>query len=185
VIAIESAFSDDGRCGHASHTLALRLGAIPRNHQYWRGDPQNVIHHARKYLVLSLIVGAAHGAGCVNESEPTEVEAEAQSELSCVAEHDGSTTCPGESFTYSLDAERQPEAAYVCPADLYFHPNNGAAGGWIESWRLCYQGGYNYQICTGGYAPVRYWNKSSCGGTIHDYYPQGWHGWAQTAGGCC
>lgn len=42
----------------------------------------------------------------------------------------------------------------------------------------------NVVICAGGYAPVRYWNPSSCGGTIHDYYPQGWHGWYETGGGC-
>jgi hypothetical protein len=39
-------------------------------------------------------------------------------------------------------------------------------------------------ICAGGNAPVRYWNPSSCGGTVQDYYPQGWHGWYETGGGC-
>lgn len=68
--------------------------------------------------------------------------------------------------------------------DIYFHPYNGAHGGWIEAWRLCYQGGGQYVICTGGYAPVRYWKPSVCGGSVQDWYPQGWHGWAQTAGGC-
>jgi hypothetical protein len=42
----------------------------------------------------------------------------------------------------------------------------------------------NFVICTGGYAPVRYFNTSCANGTIYDYYPQGMHGWAQTAGGC-
>ena len=39
-------------------------------------------------------------------------------------------------------------------------------------------------ICRGGYAPVRYYNPSTCGGSIHNWYPQGWHGWFQTGGGC-
>jgi len=36
-------------------------------------------------------------------------------------------------------------------------------------------------ICTGGYAPVHYWD--ACG-AVQDYYPQGWHGWYQTAESC-
>jgi hypothetical protein len=67
--------------------------------------------------------------------------------------------------------------------DGYFHPNNGAHGGWVESWRLCHDGGNNYRICRGGSAPARYWNPSCVNGTVHAYYPQGWHGWVQTWGG--
>jgi hypothetical protein len=75
--------------------------------------------------------------------------------------------------------------ANACGCDFYFHPNNGAHGGWIEGWRFCHVGGSTWKICTGGYAPVRYWNPSACGGTVHDWYPQGWHGWGQTASCCC
>lgn len=86
------------------------------------------------------------------------------------------------------DVNEAPEGAAEangCGCDMYFHPNNGMQGGWIEPWRLCYQGGNQYQICTGGSAPVRFWNPSACGGTIHNWYPQGWHGWVQTYGCCC
>ena len=85
------------------------------------------------------------------------------------------------------EAAEIPEGAEknACGCDMYFHPNNGAHGGWIEPWRLCHQGGNQYQICTGGWAPVRFWNPSACGGTLSNWYPQGWHGWVQTYGCCC
>lgn len=162
-----------------------------------------MIRHAWRTLALSLIAGAATLAGCVEtEDQLSEHEAALETtarEPSVSAEPDAVSVLEeidescGERVTFALtegDSESQlsrsaPETAAACPVDLYFHPNNGAHGGWIESWRLCYQGGNQYKICTGGYAPVRFWNMSSCGGTVHDFYPQGWHGWAQTGGGCC
>jgi len=81
--------------------------------------------------------------------------------------------------------------AQACGVDYYFHPNNGMHGGWINSTRLCYEG-YDsasgmskFRICTGGYAPVRFWNPESCNGTIHNWYPQGWSGLVRSGGGCC
>lgn len=62
----------------------------------------------------------------------------------------------------------------------YFHPNNGSPGGWIEAWRLCYEGGSNYRICRGGYAPIRPYNSLCGNGTVHYWYPQGWSGWVQS-----
>ena len=88
----------------------------------------------------------------------------------------------------SSEVTEAPEGAAeanACGCDMYFHPNNGAHGAWIEPWRLCYQGGNQYQICTGGWAPARFWNPSACGGSVQNWYPQGWHGWVQTYGCCC
>jgi hypothetical protein len=166
-----------------------------------------MIRHARSYLVVSVILGALPAAGCV---EPGDRSSEASSTLTSTdrvqaidpaTELEASSAVEevgqgcGRRSTFSLSADADPgtnllkdlpDAAAAClPPDIYFHPNNGAHGGWIESWRLCYQGGGTYQICTGGSAPVRFWNPSSCGGTVQDFYPQGWHGWAQTGGGCC
>jgi hypothetical protein len=162
------------------------------------------IHNARRYLALSLIVGAASFAGCIGAEEGLPEEDEFAPEPAAYDQASNPSTeleaagdeeqavgagCPKQRFTIDLT---DPEAALTsggtpsaCGVDLYFHPNNGMHGGYIESWRLCNEGGQNYRICTGGYAPVRYWNMSSCGGTIHDYYPQGWSGWAQSGGGCC
>ncbi len=44
--------------------------------------------------------------------------------------------------------------------------------------------GNNVYICRGGSAPVRYWNSLCEGGTVHAYYPQGWHGWFQSGVSC-
>lgn len=94
----------------------------------------------------------------------------------------------------SADGERpelEEREAQACGMDYYFHPSNGSHGGYINAYRLCYEGwdaGRNmgrYRICTGGSAPVRYWNPESCNGAVHNYYPQGWSGYARTAGGCC
>jgi len=144
-----------------------------------------MIHHARKVLTLSLIAGAALAAGCIGAEE----EALQEGELALESAAPEEATCPEgkERITFSLadgDSALGGEDS-ACGVDLYFHPNNGSHGGYIESWRLCNEGGSNYRICTGGYAPVRYWNMSTCGGTVHDYYPQGWSGWAQSGGGCC
>jgi len=78
-----------------------------------------------------------------------------------------------------------------CGSDYYFHPSNGSHGGWINTWRLCNDGWdagrqmWRMHICSGGTAPVRYWNPQSCGGGIHNWYPQGWYGYVRTGGGCC
>jgi len=156
-----------------------------------------VFDRARKYLVLSLVVGAASLAGCVGEEQPSgsaELEAadRAQEDLlaaergfSCTGEPDPATSCPAKGDGFRSEASEGPEASLACADDLYFHPSNGSHGGWIERWRLCNIGGSNFRICAGGSAPVRYWNPSSCGGTVQAYYPQGWSGWAQTAGACC
>lgn len=145
-----------------------------------------MFHRARTYLVLSLFLGAAQVVGCVEaEERPLGAESdvdtrEAPAEgLYCIGERDPEVSCPDE----QSDPSKGSRSSYS-GGDWYFHPNNGVRGGWIESWRLCNEGGQNYRICTGGYAPVRYWNPSSCNGTIHDYYPQGWSGWAQTLSGC-
>ena len=143
-------------------------------------------HRARTYLVLSLISGAAQMAGCVLAEEPSPeaaaalVPEEPAEGLYCIGDRDPETSCPDRP-TGALASPEESEHSFS-GADWYFHPNNGAHGGWIESWRLCSEGGQNVRICTGGYAPVRYWNPSSCGGTIQDYYPQGWSGWSQSGG---
>jgi len=36
-------------------------------------------------------------------------------------------------------------------------------------------------ICTGGDAPVHFWD--ACG-SVSDYYPQGWHGWWESGESC-
>jgi hypothetical protein len=166
-----------------------------------------MLDHARKFLMLSLVAGAVPVTACVDMDEPVEDQSaldpaerawldDSTEDLEALEAAAGETpSCPNERFTVSdvddlttatseLVAD-DPESAALCGIDIYFHPNNGSHGGWIESWRLCYRGGNTYQICTGGYAPVRFWNPWACGGTVHAYYPQGWHGWAQTAGGCC
>jgi hypothetical protein len=165
-----------------------------------------MIRHARTYLVLSLIVGATQAAGCVGAEENSSEDDSALTTADVSKENIPTVTfeaaglsepvpgahCPKKPFTLSLIGANQESSsaspvktATSCPVDLYFHPNNGVHGGWIESWRLCNQGGQDYVICTGGSAPVRYYNPSSCNGTVQDYFPQGWHGWAQTGGGCC
>lgn len=146
---------------------------------------------ARMFLLSSLALAAA----ACGEMEAAPVEGEAvaaiSEEVSCSL---GDPDAPGavevgagcgSQYLYDTKDE-DDELRVACPGpDRYFHPNNGSHGGWIEAWRLCHVGGDQYKICTGGYAPVRYWNLSSCGGTVHDYYPQGWHGWVQTSGVCC
>ena len=122
-----------------------------------------------------------------------------------MAAMDPAPSCPGKQYTFQGDDAvalmtgrrtidpgtgeiwEVPEggAEKQCGCDLYFHPNNGAHGGYIEGWRVCHVSGSTWQICTGGYAPVRFWNAASCGGTVHDWYPQGWHGWGQTVKCCC
>lgn len=158
--------------------------------------------NAHRYLALSLIVGAAGFTGCIGAEEampedeaalePAAYDQEEsvamELEAAEAAEQEVFAGCPDkESFSFSLEDD-QARAPNPTPsgagADYYFHPNNGMHGGWIEAWRLCNEGGQNVRICAGGYAPVRYWNPSSCGGAIHDYYPQGWSGWAQTGGAC-
>ena len=148
-------------------------------------------HSVRGYVMVSLFIGVTQVAGCL-ASEHGPLATESVPEPALADEGVGAPDFTQHVSRRSeadepMDLTSRPEhaTAGLCPMDLYFHPNNGARGGWIESWRLCYRGGNSYQICTGGYAPVRYWNESSCGGTIHDYYPQGWNGWAQTGGGCC
>lgn len=146
---------------------------------------------ARMFLLSSLALAAA--ACGEMEAAPVEVEmvAAVSEEVSCSL---GDPDAPGAAAVgsgcgsqYLYDTKDEDDALRVaCPGpDRYFHPNNGSHGGWIEAWRLCSIGGDQYRICTGGYAPVRYWNLSSCGGTVHDYYPQGWSGWVQTSGVCC
>ena len=158
----------------------------------------------RRLLMLSLL--AVPLTACVEEEaitgeedalDPAELslDGDPATELDPQAAADPGQSCPNERFTFRDDqltgegsleerlAEENPAQAQC--VDYYFHPNNGAHGGYIESWRLCYRGGNQYQICRGGYAPVRYWNTASCGGTVHDWYPQGWHGWVQSGGGCC
>jgi hypothetical protein len=146
-------------------------------------------HSARSYLTLSLLLTAVPLVGCIGAedhstgSDPTaEVPEDPAAGLYCVGEPDPDTSCPDRPAGSQLQAPdgQAPFSSY----DMYFHPNNGLHGGWIEGYRLCNEGGQNYRICTGGSAPVRYWNPSSCNGAIHDYYPQGWSGWAQTGGGC-
>lgn len=152
-----------------------------------------MVPHARKCLVLSVLFGVASAAGCVETGEELSADESALSgELESVGAQEPDVGCSGKRFTRPINElesgqgmlKGEPGSAGFAPYDLYFHPNNGLHGGWIEGWRLCNQGGQNYVICAGGYAPVRYWNPSSCNGSIHDYYPQGWHGWAQTGGGC-
>ena len=156
--------------------------------------------------IAALVLGVAGCGGLEAEEAQLEAPLVAESvavldvaqapsgeEVAEVACHLGDPDAPGavavgaecgRLHTYDLETEGG-EIRSACPVDTYFHPNNGSQGGWIESWRLCSIGGNQYRICTGGYAPVRYWNMSTCGGTIHDYYPQGWSGWAQTFGTCC
>lgn len=149
-----------------------------------------MFHRARTYLVLSLLLGATQIVGCV-EAEERPLQAESDSDtweapaegLYCVGTPDPAVSCPDWRADSQLDSSQGPIPS-LSGSDWYFHPNNGLHGGWIESWRLCPEGGLNVRICTGGYAPVRYWNPSSCGGTIHDYYPQGWSGWAQSGSMC-
>jgi hypothetical protein len=150
-----------------------------------------MFHRARTYLALSLIFGVAQVAGCIAAEEKTGAESTATAEepadgFYCVGEPEPEARCPDKQGVSKVGSPEDPVSRASCPPpDWYFHPNNGLHGGWIESWRLCNEGGQNFRICTGGYAPVRYWNPSSCGGTVQDYYPQGWSGWAQTGGGCC
>jgi hypothetical protein len=155
-----------------------------------------VFDRARTYLMLSLVVGAAQLAGCVGEEQSAESATLADREeedllaaergFYCTGEPDAATSCPMKGEGYRSEVSESSESSAACPGpDWYFHPNNGSHGGWIEAWRLCNEGGQNFRICTGGYGPVRYWNPSACGGSVHDYYPQGWSGWAQTGGGCC
>jgi hypothetical protein len=161
---------------------------------------------AHSTLAVSLLFGALPLAACVEptttstEQTSTAASSSAQAidpsadlEATAAVEDVGQGCGRRTTFTLAADADPGsnllkdlPDTAAAClPPDIYFHPNNGAHGGWIESWRLCYQGGSTYQICTGGSAPVRFWNPSSCNGSVQDFYPQGWHGTAQTGGGCC
>ena len=168
-----------------------------------------MLDQVRKHLLLSLAAAAVPLGACVDVDQPAEEVVneslldpaerawlnDSTEELEALEAAAGETpSCPNERFTLTdledvtatseLVADEDQVSA-ACGVDIYFHPNNGAHGGWIEDWRLCYRGGNTYQICRGGYAPVRFWNPSACNGTVHDWYPQGWHGWAQTAGGCC
>ena len=166
-------------------------------------------------LLLSLLIATVPLAACaeMDATEPNESTLEldlTDGDQSVIADEmaamDPAPSCPNQRTLYqdeegdlTLAAEsrmidREPSdvtqapggaEANACGCDMYFHPYNGAHGGWIEPWRLCYQGGNQYQICTGGYAPVRFWNPSACGGSVQDWYPQGWHGWVQTYGCCC
>lgn len=77
------------------------------------------------------------------------------------------------------DAADESQKILECTSG-YFHPNNGSPGGWIEAWRLCYEGGSNYRICRGGYAPIRPYNSLCGNGTVYYWYPQGWSGWVQS-----
>jgi hypothetical protein len=157
----------------------------------------------RRLLMLSLL--AVPLAGCLEAETTTEEERstldpaelaflDPTTELDPEAAADPGQDCPDprvalRSDDLTGDGSLEERLAEANPAvangyDGYFHPNNGLHGGWIESWRLCRRGGNQYQICRGGYAPVRYWNPYACGGNVHDWYPQGWHGWVQTWGGC-
>ena len=169
-----------------------------------------ILTKTRTCLTLFLFAGAVSLAACAGQDDlpgddtaaPTDTaptgDAPATNtatdlEASGAGAHEAvNPSCPNKRFNFSADGDLTAgpdtgdgSTAASCPFDIYFHPNNGAHGGWIESWRLCYDGGGNYHICAGGYAPVRYWNPSSCGGSVQNWYPQGWHGWAQTGGGCC
>lgn len=164
----------------------------------------------RAYLMMSALAGALSLTACAGQEDlpgddtaaPTDTAPISNApDVNTATDHEAATSgahevqtpsCPNKRFNFSSDGDLTagPDTgdgttAASCPVDIYFHPNNGSHGGWIESWRLCYQGNGQYQICAGGYAPVRYWNPSSCGGSVQNYYPQGWHGWAQTGGGCC
>lgn len=77
------------------------------------------------------------------------------------------------------DATEGSQQVLECTSG-YFQPNNGSPGGGIEAWRLCYEGGSNYRICRGGYAPIRPYNSLCGNGTVHYWYPQGWSGWVQS-----
>jgi hypothetical protein len=160
----------------------------------------------KNLLLLSLL--AIPLAGCM---EPETISEEEQSlldpaeiafldpsaEISPEMAADPGESCPKEKLAFRVEGgdltaeaaadrgEISPVQSGLCGTDAYFHPHNGMRGGWIEGWRLCWRGGYTWQICTGGYAPVRYWNPWACGGTVHNYYPQGWHGEVYTAAGCC
>ena len=160
-------------------------------------------------LFLALFVAAVPLGACA-EMDDGEVGEDAILELDVggdqaaileeMAAHDPAPACPNEPYLFQGDVTVDPAhqadgnpAEVSAPkggarpavyGDRYFHPNSGAHGGWIEAWRLCHLGNNQYVICTGGYAPVRYWKPSVCGGSVQTYYPQGWHGWAPTAGGC-
>jgi len=145
-----------------------------------------MVQCTRSFLALALLLAVAQLAGCLGAEDPSTDSASIAEEpeepaprLYCTGELEPEVACPN-------SPSKDGVSSAACPGpDWYFHPNNGTHGGWIEAWRLCNTGGQNFKICTGGYAPVRYYNPSSCNGTVHDYFPQGWNGWAQTGGGCC
>ncbi|HTE45608.1 MAG TPA: hypothetical protein VK636_10225 [Gemmatimonadaceae bacterium] len=156
-------------------------------------------------LVFAAMGGAMLLAGCAGESPSSEeqatVEPGAQADKAIDPEATASIErgralgmeCPSGKHVVFTSASNnadvnasstiQPNTACP-PADYYAH-RDGVASGWIESWRVCHVSGTTYQICTGGDAPVRWYNPSSCNGTVQDWWPQGWHFDAQTMGGCC
>jgi hypothetical protein len=149
-----------------------------------------MLDRAFRLLTLSFLVTSAAACAAM-EDEPQLDEAALQSPEG--DPNDPGATCPNERVVLEFDGDAEHAAraaeteasASACSGDWYFHPNNGSHGGWIEDWRLCHRGGNQYQICRGGWAPVRFYNPASCGGTVHNWYPQGWNGWAQTISACC
>jgi hypothetical protein len=116
----------------------------------------------RTYVGMSLLATTASLAGCMaaQDAETTDsstvTPAAANVSLAKPSAEQAAAEDPGAGctahFEYTLtDDNRDQEASFkpaaTCPADTYFHPTNGAPGGWIESWRLCNQGGGVFQIC--------------------------------------
>lgn len=150
----------------------------------------------RSYIGMTLLVATASLAGCLDAPAPaTDDSAPANVSVADRADADdpAASEAPPANCHQHFEVDMTGtngnvddfKPAASCPADIYFHPDNGQPGGWIEAWRICGSLPGTVQICTGGYAPVRPYNPSSCNGTVYYNYPQGWHGYAQTAGGCC
>ena len=140
--------------------------------------------------------------------DPAAIPSTPEEEASAAAD----PSCDAQRFDYQLTGDAEVDADGVsimreetggaeelgdraevqaCGADYYFHPGNGMHGGYVNAWRLCNEGWdagrgmWRMRICRGGYSPIRYWNPESCNGTVHNYYPQGWSGYAISGGGCC
>lgn len=159
----------------------------------------------RRALSFALVIGSFHAVGCSTDGveeelvsgeaarDPAAVPSTAEEAASAAAE----PTCDARRFDYQLTGDSDLDADAVsmmreeaggaaelgereevqaCGSDYYFHPGNGLHGGYVNAWRLCNEG---WDAGRG------MWSPESCNGTVHNYYPQGWSGYARSGGGWC
>src|SRR5262245_5003387 len=136
----------------------------------------------RAFTICSLCLFAVAATACATDeaTDATELTDVTEPSAPDAIDPEARGACPAGTPLMSIEEFERSKGELANTAagaiySYYFHPNNGAHGGWIEQWRLCNQGGGQYVICAGGWAPVYYWNQP-CVGSISNWYPQGWHG---------